>query len=602
MKLRKALMGVVVAAATVLGGLGAAVSTAVAAPDPAPQPTITLDAGMGTTLDAANFEAYKLVGYQNIVMGTGADAGKVQSVEPERVSDSVHTAIHDALKAASVRTIPDDVANDHLAEAYLLRQTGTDGGEISQIATFLAQSDQIAKLGTPTPATAVSDSQLRITVPSSGLYLVTDASDQAQPIIVSSTIVNGTQVATQMVNGQILGVSNVKDVNSYAPVKSYTNDDGVEGTYVAVGNTAHFTAHVLVPLRNTYKQFTLVDNSTGYSINKDVQVAFTKDVSTKPTESDWADVVPAGDLAYVPATGTPVTGFTITDNSPAVADADPSNPEVSIIAQHGDEVMWIRYTATVTDPKATNAIGMTTVTRDGQTNHNEGNATVNGVAGILNLLKVNASDFATPVKGAQFSIRSTQGVHNGHYLVRKSVPSGSTTLNSWSYSTGTDAPTSPETGLIEGDGHGHFDLSGLPQQGSFLLHEEKVPTGYIGQFTQDVNITVKGDGTYELSTPAGSLNAQLFKLEQSGTPGTKPTVKTAWDDTKNTYVVTQTTDGTDATETRFHLGNLSSITQLPKTGGSGAIAVALLVALLLGAGAAIGLGARKARRNAANAR
>lgn len=84
MKLRKALMGVVVAAATVLGGLGAAVGTAVAAPDHAPRPTITLDAGVGTTLNAANFKAYKLVGYQNIVMGTGADAGKVQSVEPKK--------------------------------------------------------------------------------------------------------------------------------------------------------------------------------------------------------------------------------------------------------------------------------------------------------------------------------------------------------------------------------------------------------------------------------------------------------------------------------------------------------------------------------------
>lgn len=312
-----------------------------------------------------------------------------------------HTAIHDALKDAG-RTIPDDADNDNRAELYLLRQTGTDGGEISQIATFLAQPDQIAKLGTPTNATAVSDSQLRITpLSGSGLYLVIDASDQAQPIIVSSTIVNGTQVATQMVSGgQILGVSNVKDVNSYAPVKSYANDDGVEGAYVTVGNTAHFTAHVLVPLRNTYKQFTLVDNSTGYSINQNVKVAFTKDVSTKPADNAWKDVAPAGDLAYVPATGAPFTGFTITDNSPVVADADLSKPETSIIAQHGDEVMWIRYTATVTDPKATNAIGMTTVTRDGQTNHNEGNATVNGVAGILNLLKVNASDFATPVKGA----------------------------------------------------------------------------------------------------------------------------------------------------------------------------------------------------------
>lgn len=121
-----------------------------------------------------------------------------------------------------------------------------------------------------------------------------------------------------------------------------------------------------------------------------------------------------------------------------------------------------------------------------------------------------------------------------------------------------------------------------------------------------MNITVKGDGTYELNTPTGSLNAQLFGLDHSGTPGTKPTVKTVWNPDKShpdkgTYV-TQMTGGTDATATRFHLGNLSSITQLPKTGGSGAIAVALLVALLLGAGAAIGLGARKARRNAANAR
>lgn len=328
---------------------------------------------------------------------------------------------------------------------------------------------------------------------------------------------------------QQLGQAIFKSASALGLHKQMTNKNGVENASIAVGDEAHFKISANMPDPTVYKGLTITDTVDGYKINQE---------SIKVT---------------IDGQETPITP-TITSNGFTL------NLDSQITTTNTAKPVVITYTATVTNKKASNIASATLTdlngnkheqggTNDPNTHTNNGGDPNGAKLGNIILTKVDAGNTNRTVAGAGFTLEDTQS-HT--YLVKQED-------GSWKRE---NAPTSNDFTALEmlTGQDGKLNLTGIGE-GTYTLSEKKVPNGFISTNAPQATITVNHDGA---ATVTGTgLNGGL---------------------------VTTTSTGENV---NVQVKNLSSITQLPQTGGAGAIAGVAALALMSATGAGLTLAGHK---------
>lgn len=231
------------------------------------------------------------------------------------------------------------------------------------------------------------------------------------------------------------------------------------------------------------------------------------------------------------------------------------------IRAHSNARVTITYTATITNAKADNTAVLHLRDRNGgdhdsgKVQTHNGGTTDGARLAELDLTKVDAGDTSRTLGGAKFTLQDVtedNGTPDDKYI---KDDDGTITRQ--------DAPYE-----YTSDARGRIGLTGLAE-GRYRLVETRVPDGHVPGIKAEADVTVTHDGA--ITVTGTGLNSGLIGAD---------------------------TDSS-AQKAVFTVQNLSSLTQLPATGGTGMIAIALLIALIAGVGAgltAVGRGRMRASK------
>ncbi|MDO5687945.1 MAG: SpaA isopeptide-forming pilin-related protein [Pseudoscardovia radai] len=189
-----------------------------------------------------------------------------------------------------------------------------------------------------------------------------------------------------------------------------------------------------------------------------------------------------------------------------------------------------------------------------------------------------------PLPGAQFAIKN-----GDNYLAWDGTNTKWTNLGQTKPKAAAQLSTAPAdqskdnaAGIFYSDGNGVVSFNGL-KAGTYTIEEIASPSGYLNALLPSFTVTIAPTYTPDTST--------------------KPTGATSWGDYTNTgLTISNTADGNKlVTESNNNGGNVdvtnvTSITQLPKTGAAGIAFFVIVGVALIGAAALFAVRARKARQ------
>ena len=566
------------AVATLAAGFG--MSATANADTPTGTATIELNTNSNVDLTKTTFVAYPLMYLTGQPQADSDDT--LASVAASPVSSELSADLKKALTDEGV-TIEDGKT----PEVTFLALKSTDQAKIARIASRLANSKH---LGSPISSTKATPDKVTFSNLANGYYLIkTDPNPGDKPhdvtiapTLVPSTIVSGEKTYTKL-GTMTLGQADLKaesgdrsDNNMKKTVKS--GSKYTQNRTLKVGDTAEFQLTFTVPNPKSQATFKVVD---------------TYKLLGNPTEMkitvDGSDV--SSELTVTQGTGT----FTVQPKDTTFS-GDPEKPTITghmnedgtkiasasdFVTKYAGKVVTITYKqavlkATDTDKVADNSFTKTVYdyNGDGTTTKDDGGETSKVYNYTIALKKTDLNGNA--LQGAKFVVK--QG---DDYL--KQDPS----THAWSKASGKDDATQFTTAETTGE----LSISGL-DYGTYSLEEVAAPEGYM---LSPMGVPVVA--TVTLSAPDaekdGSVDMTKAKtVVAAGTSSNGLVVATPDKKPGVSYVDLQ--DGTTLVTAK----NIKSLTELPATGGTGAIALLLLVAVLLGAGSAVALGARKARKNA----
>lgn len=365
------------------------------------------------------------------------------------------------------------------------------------------------------------------------------------------------------------------DNNMKKTVKS--GSDYTQNRTLKIGDTAEFKLTFTVPNPKSQATFKVVDT---YKLFGDpTEMAITvddTDVSSQLTvtqgEGKFAvqpkDTTFSGDLEKPT-----ITGHMNEDGTKIASASD-------FVTAYAGKVVTITYKQTVlkandADSVADNSFTKTVYDYDGNgtPTKDDGGETSKIYNYTIALKKQDLN--GNTLQGAKFVVK--QG---NDYL--KQDP----TSLAWSTVTSKDDATQFTTAATTGE----LSIAGL-DYGTYSLEEIAAPEGYM---LSPMGVPVVA--TVTLSAPAaetdGSVDMTKAKTVVAAGTSSNGLVVAVSDGISHVDLQTDTTRAT--------VKNIKSLTELPATGGTGAIALLLLVAVLLGAGSAVVLGARKAHKNALN--
>lgn len=570
------------AVATLAAGFG--MSATANAETPTGTATIELNTNSNVDLTKTTFVAYPLMYLTGQPQADSEDT--LASVASSPVSAELTADLKTALEAEGVT-----ISKGSTPEATFLALKSTDQAKIARIASRLAKSEH---LGSPISSTGATATKVTFSNLANGYYLIkTDPNPGDKPhdvtiapTLVPSTIVSGEKTYTKL-GTMTLGQADLKaesgersDNNMKKTVKS---DSGyTQNRTLKIGDTAEFQLTFTVPNPKSQATFKVVDTYKLLDAPTDMAITV-----------DGADVL--SELNVTQGTGT----FTVQPKDTTFS-GEPEKPTITghmnedgtkiasasdFVTKYAGKVVTITYKqavlkATDTDKVADNSFTKTVYDYDGNgtPTKDDGGETSKVYNYTIALKKEDLNGH--PLQGAKFVVKE-----GDNYL--KQDPD----TYAWSKASSKDDATQFTTAAT-----GELSISGL-DYGKYSLEEVAAPEGYMLSpmgVPVVANVTLSApdaekDGTVDMTkaktvVEAGtSSNGLVVAVPDPDKPGSEPGVS---------YVDLQ------AGTTRATVKNIKSLSELPATGGTGAIALLLLVAVLLGAGSAVALGARKARKNA----
>ena len=555
------------AVATLAAGFG--MSATANADTPTGTATIELNTNSNVDLTKTTFTAYPVA----YLSGTPKDGSTdtLAGITPSPVSAELSADLTKAMKDEGITyTAP------QTAETTFLNLKTADQAKIARIAAALAKS---SNLGSGVAQASATADKVTFNNLANGLYLIKTASGDVTiaPTLVPSTVVDNGKTYTKL-GTMTLGQADLKaesgersDNNMKKTVKS---DSGyTQNRTLKVGDTAEFQLTFTVPNPKSQATFKVVDTYKLLGVPTEMKITV-----------DGSDV--SSELTVTQGTGT----FTVQPKDTTFSD-DPEKPTITghmsadgtkidsasdFVTKYAGKVVTITYNqavlkATDTDKVADNSFTKTVYdyNGDGTPTKDDGGETSKVYNYTIALKKTDLNDKA--LQGAKFVVKE-----GDNYLKQDSA------TGAWSVASSKDDATKFTTAAT-----GELSISGL-DYGEYNLEEVAAPAGYM--------TTVGGIpiiATVTLSAPDADSTGKVDM--------TKAKTTVAAGSTNTGLVVAKEgvshVDLQDDT-IRATVKNIDSLAQLPSTGGTGAIALLLLVAVLLGAGSAVALGARKARKNA----
>lgn len=530
---KKKLIAVSGAFAMMLAGIGLP-ATAMAADNTG----ITINAAAGNTLDGHTFTAYLLGTYTNV---TEKD-GKVNSYQLDGTDDSnawTKRAV-DAFNAANTDD-KTDLSSSGLDDVNAI--TKASGSALRKVATRLAaDANKPAAAGTANGA----GSTVTLNVPD-GLYLITDSAKGSVPMVVSTKI-GGKDFTTAT-----LGTYTVKSKAVTISKKLVSGNQLLDSGSLSVGSEATWQFSLNLPSTGndasdgTVVSVKIVDAPTG-------QTYKANSVSAKIGNTDVTDLITVVDGGKQIAANASIPGDTARD----VPVGGFGLSLDALAAAHPNETVTITAKTTITS------------TTDG--NHPQSATAYVSVFDGIGKTDLDSSD-DVPVTTHSFSIDKTSmddatvKVNGAEFKIKDSSDkwlSYDASTGAWSEAADQDHATAFKTGDANLDGT--------------VSDDEKTGAG-AGRIT----FTGLGEGTYtvkETKAAAGFASGDVAMPSLTVTVGKdKVTFKGA-------NLPALTVDDGDGTAT---VKNMTSLTQLPATGGAWS-AMATLAAALVVAGIAVQTG------------
>lgn len=571
------------AVATLAAGFG--MSATANAETPTGTATIELNTNSNVDLTKTTFVAYPLMYLTGQPQADSEDT--LASVASSPVSAELTADLKTALDAEGVTIAPGSTP-----EATFLALKSTDQAKIARIASRLAKSEH---LGSPISSTKATSDKVTFSNLANGYYLIkTDPNPGDKPhdvtiapTLVPSTIVSGEKTYTKL-GTMTLGQADLKaesgdrsDNNMKKTVKP--DSEKSDSTYtqnrtLKIGDTADFKLTFTVPNPKSQATFKVVDTYKLLGAPTDMAITV-----------DGADVL--NELTVTQGTGT----FTVQPKDTTFS-GDPEKPTITghmsadgtkidsasdFVTKYAGKVVTISYKqavlqATETDKVADNSFTKTVYDYDGNgtPTKDDGGETSKIYNYTIALQKQDLN--GNKLQGAKFVVKEVK--QGKSYYLKQDSKTGA-----WSKASSKEDATQFTTAGTDGK----LSISGL-DYGEYNLEEVAAPEGYM---LSPMGVPVVADVT--LSAPDaekdGTVDMTKAKtVVKAGTSSDGLVVAGSG----VSYVDLQ--KGTNLAIVK----NIKSLTELPATGGTGAIALLLLVAVLLGAGSAVALGARKARKNA----
>ena len=571
------------AVATLAAGFG--MSATANAETPTGTATIELITNSNVDLTKTTFVAYPLMYLTGQPQADSEDT--LASVASSPVSAELTADLKTALDAEGVTIAPGSTP-----EATFLALKSTDQAKIARIASRLAKSEH---LGSPISSTKATSDKVTFSNLANGYYLIkTDPNPGDKPhdvtiapTLVPSTIVSGEKTYTKL-GTMTLGQADLKaesgdrsDNNMKKTVKP--DSEKSDSTYtqnrtLKIGDTADFKLTFTVPNPKSQATFKVVDTYKLLGAPTDMAITV-----------DGADVL--NELTVTQGTGT----FTVQPKDTTFS-GDPEKPTITghmsadgtkidsasdFVTKYAGKVVTISYKqavlqATETDKVADNSFTKTVYDYDGNgtPTKDDGGETSKIYNYTIALQKQDLN--GNKLQGAKFVVKEVK--QGKSYYLKQDSKTGA-----WSKASSKEDATQFTTAGTDGK----LSISGL-DYGEYNLEEVAAPEGYM---LSPMGVPVVADVT--LSAPDaekdGTVDMTKAKtVVKAGTSSDGLVVAGSG----VSYVDLQ--KGTNLAIVK----NIKSLTELPATGGTGAIALLLLVAVLLGAGSAVALGARKARKNA----
>ena len=559
------------AVATLAAGLG--MGATAYAETPTGTATIELNTNNNNVdLTKTTFVAYPLM-YINGFEAKAGSEDTLTSVSASPVSSELTADLKAALTAEGV-----SVADGSTPEATFLALKSTDQAKIARIASALAKS---SNLGSPISSTNATKDKVTFSNLANGYYLIKTASGDVTiaPTLVSSTVVSGEKTYTKL-GTMTLGQADLKaesgdrsDNNMKKTVK-YGSKYSQNRT-LKIGDTAEFKLTFTVPDPRSQATFKVVD--TYKLLGDPTEMAITvdgADVSSQltVTQGEGKFTVQPKDTTFSGDPEKPtITGHMSADGTKIDSASD-------FVTKYAGKVVTITYKQTILKPNGTDSVADNSFTKTVYDYEGNGTSTKDGgdeTSKIYNYtIALKKQDLnGNALQGAQFVVKQ------GDYYLKQD----STTL-AWSKASSKDDATRFTTAATTGK----LSISGL-DYGTYSLEEVAAPEGYM---LSPLGVPVVA--TVTLSAPAaekdGSVDMTKAKTVVAAGTSSNGLVVAVSDGISHIDLQTDTTLVT--------VKNIKALTELPATGGTGAIALLLLVAVLLGAGSAVALGARKARKNA----
>lgn len=573
------------AVATLAAGFG--MSATANAETPTGTATIELNTNSNVDLQKTKFVAYPLMYL----------TGQPQADSEDTLASVASSPVSAELSADLQKYLNDEgitVAKGSTPEATFLALKSTDQAKIARIASALAGSEH---LGSPISFTGRTADKVTFSNLANGYYLIkTDPGDKTSdvtiaPTLVPSTIVSGEKTYTKL-GTMTLGQADLKavsgersDNNMKKTVKPDSDSKAgyTQNRTLKIGDTADFQLTFTVPNPKSQATFKVVDTYKLLGAPTEMKITV-----------DGSDV--SSELTVTQGTGT----FTVQPKDTTFS-GDPEKPTITghmnedgtkinsasdFVTKYAGKVVTISYKqavlqATETDKVADNSFTKTVYdyNGDGTSTKDDGGETskVYNYTIALEKQDLNGHD----LQGAQFVVKQVPKEGKSYYL--KQDPS----THAWSKASSKDDATKFTTAAT-----GKLSISGL-DYGTYDLEEVAAPEGYM---LSPMGVPVVA--TVTLSAPDaekdGTVDMTKAKTVVAAGTSSNGLVVAVSDGVSYVDLQDGTTDGT----TLVTVKNIKSLTELPATGGTGAIALLLLVAVLLGAGSAVALGARKARKNA----
>lgn len=580
-----------IAAAMALAGLTAGAATASAADDTGTEPagteTITLNAASSGAVKGHTYRIVKVAGYEHQTYADGNLTSLSVVTEPGDVLTGATQALSDTLGDAGAWNTGDykDNPMGYIASKSELFGSSTDAPWSGNLRTFLSRLTANSDFQKVAGTTFTADTEpYTITDLAAGLYVITDVTaadaygdagkaEQRHTNSIPMLVATKSDGKTFGESATPLGEIVVKNQSTTIDKVIVKDGKNYTGTEEKVGDRVTFRLTSTVPV------------TTGYSNDRNHPYVFTlTDTMSKGLGDPKVESVVIG-------------GKTLA----AAADGAEASAEQYLLTTESN----VRYTADDTESKATRLTFdlSEAVYAAGQnaTSPKAGDEIVVTYTALLNKDAIHANtsnDFAGNPNKVTLSYSHDPATNETHEVPGPEVKvytfgfgftkvkaDGETSLDGAKFTIKKDntyLKFDKNTGLwtttdseykFTGNG-GRFDFSGLGE-GTYRIDETDVPTGYLtnmkASFTVTITATDKDDkgnlksGKYTVSVAQGALGL----VSASDNETASPTVK---------------------------VKNITSITQLPMTGAAGTTLFTVLAVLVIGAGLAIAIKVRHARK------